>query len=324
MTHASDLLRVEDLSVSYDAAGQTVPAVRHAAFSVAAGEVVGILGESGSGKSTLALALTRMLPANARYEGGAVWFRGQNLLHFTDKQLNAVRGAEIAIIWQDPALALNPVMRVGRQIAEVLRAHGCRSRKERGQRVEELLTEVGFERPAEVARAYPHQLSGGQRQRIAIAQALCCRPALLIADEPTSKLDAALQVEILRLLAQLRSRHHMACLIISHDPAVLAGWAERLLVMYAGEIVEEGPREQVFGRPLHPYAQALARLSGAEVRPPRGRLPVIGGEPPDLTRLPAGCAFEPRCPERMKVCIDSHPGQSAPETGRQVQCFKYE
>ncbi len=319
-----NLLRVEDLSISYGSAEQRVQAVRHASFSISAGEVLGILGESGSGKSTLALSVARMLPANARYETGTVIFGGKNLLQLTEKQLAGVRGAEIGIIWQDPALALNPVMRVGQQIAEVLRAHGCNDRGERAQRVQGLLAEVGFEQPAEVARAYPHQLSGGQRQRVGIAQALCCQPALVIADEPTSKLDAALQVEILALLAGLRKRRRMACLVISHDSAVFAGWADRMLVMYAGEIVEEGSSEQVFGRPLHPYSQALVGLSGTARAAPRQHLPVIAGEPPDMTRLPAGCCFEPRCAERMKVCAGSSPTPSTPEANRQVSCFKYE
>jgi oligopeptide/dipeptide ABC transporter ATP-binding protein len=324
VTGASDLIRVENLSVTYSAASQRVVAVKHASFSLAAGEVVGILGESGSGKSTLALALARMLPANASYESGAIIFRGRNLLQLGEKELTAVRGREIAIIWQDPALALNPVMRVGQQIVEVLRAHGRADRRERQQRVQELLTEVGFDRPAEVARAYPHQLSGGQRQRVVIALALCCGPALLIADEPTSKLDAALQGEIIALLASLRALHDMACLIISHDPTILAGWADRVLVMYAGEIVEEGTRQQVFGRPLHPYSQALVRLSTATTSEPRQPLPLIAGEPPDLACLPQGCAFEPRCPERLKVCSASQPAPCAPEANRQVSCFKYE
>jgi len=317
-----DLVQIENLSISYGNGEQRLPAVQHASFSIAAGEVVGILGESGSGKTTLALGLARMLPASACYESGSVKFRGADLLQMTEKQLAALRGAQIAIIWQDPALALNPVIRVGTQIAEVLRAHGCRDRRERGARVPALLAEVGFDRPAEVASAYPHQLSGGQRQRVAIAQALCCRHALVIADEPTSKLDAALQVEILTLLANLRERYGMACLIISHDPSVFAGLAERLLVMYAGEIVEAGTREQVFGRPLHPYSQALVRLA-AEVAP-RHRLPVIAGEPPDSMRLPPGCAFEPRCPERMAVCSGSRPAPRAQPKKQQVSCFKYE
>jgi oligopeptide/dipeptide ABC transporter ATP-binding protein len=319
-----ELLRVAGLTISYRTGERTVPAVKHASFSIGPGEVVGILGESGSGKSTLALSVARMLPVNARYESGAVLFRGRNLLQATEKQLVSVRGAAIAIIWQDPALALNPVMRVGQQIAEVLRAHGWHDRQGRSRQVQESLTEVGFERTAEVARAYPHQLSGGQRQRIAIAQALCCRPALVIADEPTSKLDAALQMEILALLARLRERHQTACLLISHDPAAFAGWADRMLVMYAGEIVEEGTREQMFNRPLHPYTQALVRLSAARFSQPRQRLAVIEGEPVDLACLPPGCAFEPRCSERMQVCAGSHPSQSAPEADRQVSCFKYE
>ena len=318
----ADLVRIENLSISYGTGEGRLPAVQHASFSIAAGEVLGILGESGSGKTTLALGLARMLPASASYEGGSVNFRGADLLHMTEKQLSALRGAQIAIIWQDPALALNPVIRVGTQITEVLRAHGCRNRHEREARVPALLAEVGFEQPAEMALAYPHQLSGGQRQRVAIAQALCCRPALVIADEPTSKLDAALQVEILTLLASLRERYGMACLIISHDPAVLVGWAERLLVMYAGEIVEAGARDEVFGRPLHPYSQALVRLA-AELAP-RQRLPVIAGEPPDSMRLPPGCPFEPRCPERMAVCAGSRPALRAQQEKQQVSCFKYE
>jgi oligopeptide/dipeptide ABC transporter ATP-binding protein len=320
----ASLLRVENLNISYTGSQGSVPAVRNASFSIGESEVVGILGESGCGKSTLALSLTRMLPANALYGSGTIIFRGKNLLRLSEKQLTAVRGAEIAIIWQDPALALNPVIRVGRQIAEVVRAHGCRDRRERTARVQELLAEVGFDRPAEVALAYPHQLSGGQRQRVGIAQALCCRPTLVIADEPTSKLDAALQVEILALLAKLRERHKMAWLIISHDPAVFAGWADHLLVMYAGEIVEEGTREQVFSRPLHPYSQALLRVSAPGLTLPRQHLSVIEGEPADLMRLAPGCAFEPRCRERMKVCVASPPIPCTPEANRQVSCFKYE
>ena len=317
-----DLVRIENLSISYGNGEQRLPAVQHASFSIAAGEVVGILGESGSGKTTLALGLARMLPASACYDSGNVKFRGADLLQMTERQLSVLRAAQIAIIWQDPALALNPVIRVGTQIAEVLRAHGCHDRREQVARVEKLLAEVGFDRAGEVALAYPHQLSGGQRQRVAIAQALCCRPALVIADEPTSKLDAALQVEILTLLASLRERYGMACLIISHHPAVFAGWAERLLVMYAGEIVEAGTRDQLFGRPLHPYSQALVRLA-AEVATHQ-RLPVIAGEPPDFTRLPPGCAFEPRCPERMAVCAGSRPAPRAQQERQQVSCFKYE
>ncbi|HSB76189.1 MAG TPA: ABC transporter ATP-binding protein, partial [Terriglobales bacterium] len=271
--------------------------------------------------STLALSLACLLPPAARYENGAINFRGANLLRLTEKHLRGLRGAEIGFIWQDPALALNPVMRVGQQIAEVLRAH---ARDRREELVPALLSEVGLQRPAEVARAYPHQLSGGQRQRVAIAQALCCRPALVIADEPTSKLDAALRVDILNLLARLRDRHQMACLIISHDPLVFARWADRMLVMYAGEIVEEGAREQVFKRPLHPYTQALMRLAEAAATVPRQRFAAIEGEAPDPAHAAPGCAFEPRCAERMAVCAGSHPGRTMAEKGRQVSCFRYE
>jgi len=220
----------------------------------------------------------------------------------TEPELRRVRGKEISLISQDPALSLNPVIRVGDQIAEVIRAHVAMSGSERGQSVEELLHAVGFDQPQQIYSAYPHQLSGGQRQRVAIAQAIACHPVLVIADEPTSKLDAALQAEILSLLSEIRNRHRTAFLVISHDPTIFPGFADRIVVMYAGRVVEEGKTEDIFRRPLHPYTQALVLLSErhfVKAQTSRVRLPGIDGGPPDLTRIGAGCRFEPRCPERM-------------------------
>src|SRR5258706_5779024 len=253
---------VDKLSVTYEL--ECYPAVRaldQASLEIRPGELVGILGESGSGKSTLATTFIRLLPPNAQYDHGSIQFRGRNLLAIPEGELRRIRGAEIALIPQDPALALNPVISVGDQIAEVLRAHVHMPAKERKERVEELLVEVGFDQPRQIYPAYPHQLSGGQRQRVVIAQAMACRPALVIADEPTSKLDASLQAEILALMREISRRHHTSFVLISHNPAVLAGFVDRVVVMYAGRIVEEGRTEDIFRRPLHPYTQALLRLT---------------------------------------------------------------
>jgi peptide/nickel transport system ATP-binding protein len=246
-------------------------------------------------------------------------------LALPESELRGIRGSEVALIPQDPALALNPVIQVGQQIAEVLRAHVPMGATARKKRVEELLFEVGFDQPQQIYRAYSHQLSGGQRQRVVIAQALACRPELVIADEPTSKLDASLQSEILTLMRNIRQRHHMAFVVISHEPTVLAGFADRIAVMYAGRVVEEGRTKDIFCRPLHPYTQALVRLC-ARYQPssgPRTRFPVIAGESPALTCLVLGCRFAERCPEKMQVCTERDPEETAHEPSHRVSCFKY-
>jgi oligopeptide/dipeptide ABC transporter ATP-binding protein len=324
---SEELVQITDLTITYSPGGSPpVRASDHARLEIHRGEVIGVLGESGSGKSTLASALLRLLPSYARCESGSVMFRGRNLLKLREPELRKVRGKELSLISQDPALSLNPVMRVGDQIAEVVRAHMAISGGERKQRVEELLRAVGFDQPQQICSAYPYQLSGGQRQRVAIAQAIACRPVLVIADEPTSKLDAPLQAGILALLSEIRRRDGTAFLVISHDPTIFPGFADRIVVMYAGRVVEEGKTEDIFRRPLHPYTQALVRLSeryflnaGAS----RMRFPVIAGEAPDLTRIDVGCRFEPRCPERMQVCKNCDPRELTPEPFRRVSCFKY-
>ncbi len=319
------LIKIRDLTVTYCAdEGLPIRAVDGVSLEIRPQEVVGILGESGCGKSTLASALLRLLPPGTNAEGG-ILFRGRELMNLTDVQLRAIRGREIALIPQDPALSLNPVMTAGVLIGEVLRAHLPLSAAERRQRVMELLREVGFDRTEEIYTAYPHQLSGGQRQRIAIAQAVACRPALLIADEPTSKLDASLQNDIIELLSQIRQEHGTAILIISHDPALFAGFADRIAVMYAGRIVEVGKCVEILGRPLHPYTQALVRIASSLVTHTGtvSRLPAIAGESPDPGCIPDGCRFEPRCSERMNVCSERYPQTFLPEPSRPVNCFKY-
>ena len=317
---------VDKLSVTYEPEGdQPVRALDQASLEIRPAELVGILGESGSGKSTLAATFVRLLPANARYEHGSIRFHGRNLLTLPEGELRRIRGAEIALIPQDPALALNPVITVGDQIAEVLRAHVHMPATERRGRVEELLAEVGFDEPQWIYPAYPHQLSGGQRQRVVIAQAMACRPALVIADEPTSKLDASLQAEILALMREISRRHHTAFVLISHNPAVLAGFVDRIVVMYAGRIVEEGRTGDIFRRPLHPYTQALLRLTARYLptASPRIRFKAIEGEPPDLTSLGVGCPFAAGCPERMQVCSERDVYETTPDPLHRVSCFKY-
>jgi peptide/nickel transport system ATP-binding protein len=322
-----DVLQVRELTVTYYPENSNpICALDKASIAVRAGEVVGILGESGCGKSTLANALLRLLPAHAKCDEGTILLGERELLVLSERELCAIRGREISLIPQDPALALNPVMTAGSQIGEVLRAHLPLNAHQRRSRVMELLLEVDFDHPEEIYSAYPHQLSGGQRQRIAIAQAVACRPALLIADEPTSKLDATLEAEVVALLSQIRRQHGTAILMISHDPKVFARFADRIAVMYAGRIVEVGTSAEIFERPLHPYTQALVRIATSSIvigSSARMRTSAIDGESPDPACLPVGCRFEPRCSERMEVCSLRYPREFMPEPSRPVNCFKY-
>jgi oligopeptide/dipeptide ABC transporter ATP-binding protein len=315
---------MRNLSVRYlPASGGVVRAVDGLDLDIFKGEITGILGESGSGKSTLAATLVRLVPPRAECSGSLL-FDGNNLLAAGESEVRRIRGAKVALIPQDPAISLNPVIRVGDQISEVLRAHFRFTRKERKLRVEGALAEVGFDDAERIAGSYPHQLSGGQRQRIVIAQAIACRPSLIVADEPTSKLDSQLQDQIIDLLRDIVRRHATALLLITHDPTILAGLADRIVVMYAGRIVEQGPAEDILRRPLHPYTHALVRLANTQVDRTRiPRLPFIPGEIPDPTQIQPGCRFEPRCSERMDVCAVRDPQAFSAESSRLVSCFKY-
>jgi len=318
------LLEVADLTVHYDG-GASAPAVvvRDVSLEVASGEVVGLLGESGCGKSTLLLAILGLLPPPARIVHGSVRFRGRELVGLPEADLRSVRGAEIAVVFQDPALALNPVRRVGPQVAEVLAAHRAQSRRRCREDALAILAEVGLPEPARLYDAYPHELSGGQRQRAVIAQALACRPSLLLADEPTASLDSTTQAELRTLLRSLQARFDLAVLMASHDLGALAALASRVIVMYAGGLVEGGNPAQVFSDPLHPYTRGLAR---AYPRPATGRRPSlplggpIPGSPPDPARREPGCAFEPRCGDRRPVCRESAPAETRTADGRHVRC----
>ena len=327
----ANFVQIRDLNVTYaPEAVAPVRALDGINLDVRSGEIVGILGESGCGKSTLASALLQLLPQHATCEAGTISIDGRDLLQLSERELRAIRGKQVSMIPQDPALSLNPVMTAGSQISEVLRAHLRLTVKQRRQRVMELLREVGFDNPQDIYTAYPHQLSGGQRQRIAIAQAISCLPAFLIADEPTSKLDASLQAEIVALLSRIRQQHGTAILVISHDPSLFAGFADRIAVMYAGRIVEVGSTAAIFRNPLHPYTQALVRIAASTMASTqvsatdtKAPLPAIAGESPDPTSVPFGCRFEPRCTERMEVCSTRYPAEFVPEPARLVSCFKY-
>jgi oligopeptide/dipeptide ABC transporter ATP-binding protein len=324
MTNLPALLSVRELSVRYRRGGSPIEAVDRLDLDIASGETLGILGESGCGKSTLALAIMGLLPRTATATGSIV-FDGEELVGRDERELQRIRGAGMSLIFQEPGAALNPVLRVGVQIAEVVRAHEPGTARSHRQAAERTLAEVALE-PARFYDAFPHQLSGGQRQRVAIAQALVCRPRLVIADEPTAALDAAVQLEILELMRELKQRTGVAFLLISHNPAVLAFLSDRLMTMYAGRSVEAGSRRQVLGKAQHPYTQALLACMPAIVARPgtRASLPVIEGQALDPASYPrTSCRFEQRCPVRMEVCREHDPATIAVEPGHHVSCFHF-
>lgn len=319
------LLRVRGLTVKYSGEHQSPPALHQIDFDISPGEVVGILGESGSGKSTLALSILGLLPANAGLEGSII-FQNEDLLGINESRWKTIRGAKIAMIFQEPELCLSPVMRVGDQIAEVLRAHRPGGRKLRKLECEAILREVRFSDVDRIYKAYPHQLSGGELHRVAIAQALACQPALVIADEATRSLDVTVQAEVLNVLRDIRQKFGSALIFITHNPALLAGFADRVIAMYAGRIVEDGPVPQVL-QPLHPYTKGLLQLvprywQHAGPNPQR-LLPVIPGSSADLDRSTGGCVFEPRCCARTAICRDESPREVMPELGHRVSCFNH-
>jgi oligopeptide/dipeptide ABC transporter ATP-binding protein len=330
-TCRSALLHVRGLTVSYDAHSQQgVPALRQVDLDIAPGEIVGILGESGSGKSTLALSILGLLPESAQVDGSIV-LEGEDLSNVPESRWAEVRGARVAMIFQEPGLSLSPVMRAGDQIGEVIRAHRSLGSKRRKQEVEAALKDAGISNVDRTYRAYPHQLSGGELHRVAIAQALVCQPVLVIADEPTRSLDVTLQAEIQNALRDINHKHGSSLLFITHNPALLTGFADRVVVMYAGRIVEAGPVAQVYRRPIHPYTKGLLQLVPKSVQhsgltpgfAQRERLPVIPGSPNGFDPLVRGCGFEPRCSARTANCQIESPEEIEPEPDRRVSCFNY-
>jgi peptide/nickel transport system ATP-binding protein len=296
------LLEVRDLSVSFRTENGVVRAVDGLSLSIALGEVIGIVGESGSGKTVSMMAVMRLIRDPNAVVEGEVLLRGRNLMNLPQREMRLVRGGEIAIIFQDPMTALTPVYTVGWQIGEQLRAHERLTRKQARARTVELLTEVGISNAGRRVDDYPHQFSGGMRQRVMIAMALSCNPSLLIADEPTTALDVTIQAQILELMKRLQRDYGSSILLITHDMGVVSELAERVAVMYAGSIVEEGPKAAVFREPQHPYTWGLLGSIPRVGRPRVRRLAAIPGTPPSLLAPPEGCRFAPRCPHRFDRC----------------------
>ncbi len=296
------LLDVRDLKVTFRTEDGLVPAVAGVSLSVAEGETLGIVGESGSGKSVTMMSVMRLInDPNARFEG-EVLYKGRDLMKLDRDQIRQIRGTGIAMIFQDPMTSLNPVYRVGWQIAEQIRAHEQITKQAARARAIELLTAVGIPQAADRVDAYPHQFSGGMRQRVMIAMAVSCNPDILIADEPTTALDVTIQAQILNLIKKMREEFGTAVVLITHDMGVVADMADRIAVMYAGRVIEQGTRRDVFYDPQHPYTWGLLGSIARLDRPKPRRLAAIPGLPPSLLRLPPGCAFGARCAHRFNAC----------------------
>ncbi len=314
------ILSVRDLRTYFHTESGTARSVDGVSLDVHPGETLGVVGESGCGKSVTALSVLRLIRAPGRIESGSqVLFEGRDLLGLSDRELRAIRGNRIAMIFQEPMTALNPVFTVGDQIAEVVRVHERTGAKAAWARAVEMLAAVGIPDPARRAREYPHQLSGGMRQRVMIAMALVLKPAVVIADEPTTALDVTIQAQILELLAELQRQLGTAIMMITHDLGVIAEVARRVVVMYAGEVVEESPVEALFAAPHHPYAEgllaAVPRLGSR-----RDRLATIPGTVPPATAWPSGCRFRDRCPYAWERCATAHPPLYRIGDGRVSRC----
>ena len=324
MLQGSPLLEIEDLRVEFDTPEGKVRAVEGVSLQVKEGETLGLVGESGCGKSLTALSVLRLVTPPGKIVSGRVLYRGRSLLALPEAEIRKVRGKEIALIFQEPAAALNPVFTVGSQIAEAIRVHHRTSKKEAIEEAVRLLRLVQIPDAERRVREYPHQMSGGMCQRVMIAMALSCKPSLIMADEPTTALDVTIQAEILDLLRHLKDEFRLSLLLISHNLGVIASSADRVAVMYAGRIVEEAPVRQIFASPRHPYTAALLRSVprlGEGRGAARRRLYAIPGTVPDPYTKEAGCPFAPRCSEVMPSCRSEDPRLLPLEEGGKVACF---
>jgi len=315
------LLSVRDLTVAFDTRRGAFDAVRGVSFDVQAGRTLGVVGESGSGKSVTAMALMQLLPDSARVTSGEIVFDGKTLGALTEREMQAVRGQQIAMVFQDPMASLNPILTVGHQLMEPLRLHLGLGRAAARARAEELLTLVRIPASAKLLQSYPHELSGGMRQRVMIAMALACGPKLLIADEPTTALDVTTQAQILELLRDLQERLHMSLLLITHDLGVVAEFADEVMVMYAGRVVERSPAAALFDRPAHPYTEGLLRSMPLLEDEDPEVLPAIEGNVASPFDLPSGCAFHPRCPYAFDDCRRLLPAFERLSEGHDAACL---
>ena len=315
------ILTIEDLHVAFRRAGEPIEAVRGVSLEVGAGECVGVVGESGSGKTQLCMAVMGLLGANAA-ASGRVRFAGEDLLGMPAARLNALRGARLAMVFQDPQTALTPHLRIGTQMAEVLVCHRGAAWRDAREAALEMLGRVGIRDPESCMERYPHELSGGMRQRVLIGTSLLCGPDLVIADEPTTALDVTVQAQVLELLARARRELRMGILLVSHDLAVVAVLADRIVVMYAGRIAESACAADLLRAPRHPYTAALIRCVPAVSGPIPERLPTLPGQPPVATENAAGCAFAPRCERADERCRRERAPLAALEDGRLVACHR--
>ena len=319
----TNVLEVKNLKTYFFTDDGIVKAVDDVSFSVEKGKTLGLVGESGCGKSVTAMSISRLVSSPGRIVGGEVLLNGRNLVPLSAREMRAVRGAQISMIFQEPMTALNPVLEVGFQIAEAVLAHETISKQEAWSRAVDVMKAVSIPDPEKRARDYPHQLSGGMRQRIMIAMALVCNPALVIADEPTTALDVTIQAQILELLDSLREKYNLSLILISHDLGVIAEVAETVAVMYAGKIVEIGSAMEVFHNAKHPYTQGLLRSVprlGSSVHK-KDRLDVIEGMVPNLLRLPDGCSFAPRCYKKTVECTLSEIPLEPVTERQEVRCI---
>lgn len=316
------LLSVRDLRVEARTRGGTAEVLRGVEFDVRAGEAIGVVGESGCGKSMTCMAIVGLLPQGAAMSGGEIWFQGENLLTLGPRAMRRIRGREIGMLLQDPMSCLNPSHRIGGQIAEPLRVHFGVSRREGATRATELLEAVRIPDPAHRARAYAHELSGGMRQRVGSAIALACEPRLILADEPTTALDVTIQGQYLELLRRLQRDAGCALILVSHDVSVVSAVCDRIVVMYAGRVVEQGPTATVLSQPRHPYTAGLLASLPRLDRPQVKRLASIPGQPPDPTDSIEGCRFGPRCALHVAACDRRSPPMQSLDDMHSAACIR--
>jgi peptide/nickel transport system ATP-binding protein/oligopeptide transport system ATP-binding protein len=320
------LVRVENLRIHFPLRGAPIRVVEGVNYSVAQGETLGIVGESGSGKTLSSLAILRLLPRPAQIAGGRIVFEGEDLAGKSDEEMRRLRGKRIAMVFQNPGFSLHPLMTIGAQLSEILTVHESLASKDASVRIEKLLRLVGISDPGTRIRQYPHELSGGMKQRVCIARALLCNPSLVLADEPTTSLDVTIQAQILELFEELKARFRMSMIFVTHDLGVVARIADRIAVMYAGQICETADAPTIFANPQHPYTRALLgstpRVDQRSTRASGFRLPTIGGSGPAIMHQGDGCRFAGRCPEAGPECTRLAPLPLAVSPGHTVQCLK--
>ncbi|HLR65457.1 MAG TPA: ABC transporter ATP-binding protein [Pseudogracilibacillus sp.] len=318
----SQLLKVKKLKTAFMSKEQSVQVVRGVSFGINKGEIVGIVGESGCGKSVTSLSIMRLLKGTSGHvQEGEVIFNGKNILEMSEREMRKVRGKEMSMIFQDPMTSLNPVLKIGRQLMQGIMLHLKLSKKEAERYAIEMLESVGIPRAESIMDEYPHQLSGGMNQRVMIAMAMSCKPELLIADEPTTALDVTIQAQILELMKDLRDKQDTTIMMITHDLGVVSEVCDRVIVMYAGKVVEEGPTKEVFENPQHPYTEGLIK-SMPKIGLKQKRLYAIPGQVPDPMSMPRGCKFAARCPYVMDKCLENEPELlDVKETKQQSRCW---